>query len=107
MIRRPPRSTLFPYTTLFRSVLGDLVEAELLVVVGSYPFCRVDRALLERGIDIRSADQLRHDAQLREHEARHAADAELEPLEILHRLDLLAEPAAHLAAGVSGEQRDA
>src|SRR5256886_13451163 len=38
MIRRPPRSTLFPYTTLFRSVLGrgrnvlthhDLVGAEL------------------------------------------------------------------------------
>src|SRR3712207_9233099 len=26
MIRRPPRSTLFPYTTLFRSlVLGDLL----------------------------------------------------------------------------------
>src|ERR1044071_10257154 len=24
MIRRPPRSTLFPYTTLFRSGLGDL-----------------------------------------------------------------------------------
>src|SRR3712207_7761691 len=23
MIRRPPRSTLFPYTTLFRSVLED------------------------------------------------------------------------------------
>src|SRR5258707_11379428 len=23
MIRRPPRSTLFPYTTLFRSVSGD------------------------------------------------------------------------------------
>src|SRR3712207_9556501 len=23
MIRRPPRSTLFPYTTLFRSWLGD------------------------------------------------------------------------------------
>src|SRR3712207_8335503 len=23
MIRRPPRSTLFPYTTLFRSILGD------------------------------------------------------------------------------------
>src|SRR2546422_3485780 len=25
MIRRPPRSTLFPYTTLFRSHNGDLV----------------------------------------------------------------------------------
>src|SRR5258708_17654287 len=23
MIRRPPRSTLFPYTTLFRSILSD------------------------------------------------------------------------------------
>src|SRR2546422_11515211 len=29
MIRRPPRSTLFPYTTLFRSVPHDL-ELELL-----------------------------------------------------------------------------
>src|SRR3712207_7838031 len=27
MIRRPPRSTLFPYTTLFRSVLNDNVQA--------------------------------------------------------------------------------
>src|SRR2546422_8048372 len=26
MIRRPPRSTLFPYTTLFRSLWWDLVE---------------------------------------------------------------------------------
>src|SRR2546426_7900444 len=24
MIRRPPRSTLFPYTTLFRSLVGEL-----------------------------------------------------------------------------------
>src|SRR2546430_15770888 len=27
MIRRPPRSTLFPYTTLFRSIGKDLLEA--------------------------------------------------------------------------------
>src|SRR3712207_2654836 len=26
MIRRPPRSTLFPYTTLFRSVAGDALH---------------------------------------------------------------------------------
>src|SRR3712207_8656780 len=32
MIRRPPRSTLFPYTALFRSVA---VEGELEVVVGA------------------------------------------------------------------------
>src|SRR2546422_6268873 len=29
MIRRPPRSTLFPYTTLFRSVRGRLQRAVL------------------------------------------------------------------------------
>src|SRR5437016_7844997 len=39
MIRRPPRSTLFPYTTLFRSntgevVTGDLEGAESLVTGG-------------------------------------------------------------------------
>src|SRR3712207_9319067 len=27
MIRRPPRSTLFPYTTLFRSLSADLAHA--------------------------------------------------------------------------------
>src|SRR2546422_8499971 len=29
MIRRPPRSTLFPYTTLFRSDLEKRLDAEL------------------------------------------------------------------------------
>src|SRR2546421_9546914 len=29
MIRRPPRSTLFPYTTLFRSPIGGLKEKSL------------------------------------------------------------------------------
>src|SRR3712207_7426264 len=28
MIRRPPRSTLFPYTTLFRSVEGERLQIE-------------------------------------------------------------------------------
>src|SRR5256885_3555968 len=30
MIRRPPRSTLFPYTTLFRSRLAEIVERRVL-----------------------------------------------------------------------------
>src|SRR2546429_5936045 len=36
MIRRPPRSTLFPYTTLFRSVEipADAAERHLLLGVG-------------------------------------------------------------------------
>src|SRR3712207_8011035 len=31
MIRRPPRSTLFPYTTLFRSARDDAVEEQVVV----------------------------------------------------------------------------
>src|SRR2546430_16798145 len=31
MIRRPPRSTLFPYTTLFRSLTDDLVDTGVVV----------------------------------------------------------------------------
>src|SRR5437667_3079790 len=33
MIRRPPRSTLFPYTTLFRSLLRERIAADPEVVV--------------------------------------------------------------------------
>src|SRR5256885_6748624 len=38
MIRRPPRSTLFPYTTLFRSLLlgfGDVTAAAVPVLFGA------------------------------------------------------------------------
>src|SRR5258706_11910601 len=35
MIRRPPRSTLFPYTTLFRSLIADGVVDALDVELGS------------------------------------------------------------------------
>src|SRR5258707_6521661 len=43
MIRRPPRSTLFPYTTLFRSVLLGAFMAALALQAGSELF---DRHLL-------------------------------------------------------------
>src|SRR2546426_10543870 len=33
MIRRPPRSTLFPYTTLFRSVRGETMNGPDLAVL--------------------------------------------------------------------------
>src|SRR5258705_3711726 len=33
MIRRPPRSTLFPYTTLFRSTAALLVSARFLYAI--------------------------------------------------------------------------
>src|SRR3712207_8111478 len=52
MIRRPPRSTLFPYTTLFRSHLAELVEADPLEVVHAQEVA-IARAVerVERGAD--------------------------------------------------------
>src|SRR2546430_7258639 len=35
MIRRPPRSTLFPYTTLFRSYAGDQAGIAFIPEVGA------------------------------------------------------------------------
>src|SRR3712207_8205721 len=35
MIRRPPRSTLFPYTTLFRSGLRELIIANGIMLIES------------------------------------------------------------------------
>src|SRR2546422_1172570 len=37
MIRRPPRSTLFPYTTLFRSVRDGRLDCDLVRSLGSWP----------------------------------------------------------------------
>src|SRR3712207_7349790 len=40
MIRRPPRSTLFPYTTLFRSALGTPLLLAERVAVWQWIKCR-------------------------------------------------------------------
>ena len=87
-------------------VFRDLVEAELLVVVGADPFRGVDRALLERRIDVAAGDLLRHAAKLGKNGPGEAADAHLEAVEVGGRLDLLAEPAAHLRPGIAGRKRD-
>src|SRR2546425_3254927 len=44
MIRRPPRSTLFPYTTLFRSLLAQR-PAPLLLGLGEHPAEVLEREL--------------------------------------------------------------
>src|SRR3712207_7964387 len=51
MIRRPPRSTLFPYTTLFRSVLGVEGAQVVLRQVG------VDLDLVDGGPDLGLVEQ--------------------------------------------------
>ena len=82
----------------------DLVEAELLIVIGPYPLRRIDRAFFERGIDIAAGKLLRHDAEFLHHAPGKATDAHLEPLQIVDRVDLLAEPATHLATGIASQK---
>src|SRR3712207_8235628 len=58
MIRRPPRSTLFPYTTLFRSRLVRPFDAALgLRRVGADD---VDVQLVHRATELRDAIAARH-----------------------------------------------
>src|SRR5437667_1845116 len=45
MLRRPPRSTLFPYTTLFRSVVDGHVALEDLRACGRAEALRADHVL--------------------------------------------------------------
>src|SRR3712207_7247548 len=62
MIRRPPRSTLFPYTTLFRSPRLDAVRIE--------------------GIDRQDDDR---QVQERQHEERRDAQRDLDEARLTHR----------------------
>src|SRR5437762_10683020 len=43
MIRRPPRSTLFPYTTLFRSMLGSSCRTEPAAALRGFGAARATR----------------------------------------------------------------
>src|SRR5437870_8289521 len=48
MLRRPPRSTLFPYTTLFRSMVFDEITLVMLdLLIGNHEF----DVAAEAGID--------------------------------------------------------
>src|SRR5581483_4391250 len=67
---------------------------------------RVDRAFFQRRIDVAAGELLRHDAELLHNLSGKTADAEFQAVQIGDRLDLLAEPAAHLATGVASEDRD-
>src|SRR5438034_7895973 len=61
MIRRPPRSTLFPYTTLFRSVrVGDAIQRVLDL---TRPLAATRRIELETG----GARSEEHTSELQSH----------------------------------------
>src|SRR2546430_5880125 len=98
MIRRPPRSTLFPYTTLFRSHVHLLLQLLDLLVV------RATEALLfghEEKAEVAELDVLREQA------VRADDDVDFARRQIFDRallLRLRAEAAHHLDPhGESGE----
>src|SRR2546422_2851326 len=122
MIRRPPRSTLFPYTTLFRSALagvahlGDACEADVsrrharareerapfLLHLGEAP---VDRRpvgavepLLSRPHEVER--ERRREEPVRRHRAGTERDQDARDLEDLRHL-----PAVDRAGATEGEER--
>src|SRR3712207_8948642 len=64
MIRRPPRSTLFPYTTLFRSSDDDQAERSRRAVLRD-PRGRAGRAVGGRRVIKRPAPRVARDRPLR------------------------------------------
>src|SRR6202011_660390 len=61
-------------------------------------------SFLQRRVNVTACDLLRHHAELLQGLAGPAADAKFQPFEIIDGLDLLAEPAAHLRAGIPGDE---
>src|SRR3989441_10726598 len=90
MIRRPPRSTLFPYTTLFRSVLEGLEELPRLHAPRQVDDGR--RHVLDVGIDRPAEDEEHGDRDEQHEREREPVAPELE--ELLR--DDAVEPAAHV-----------
>src|SRR2546430_11435958 len=77
MIRRPPRSTLFPYTTLFRS---DRIAKGLHARVAWRPAVRAPVALVGAGLGVEDDDAVvripvRHEELVRRRIHRHARGA--------------------------------
>src|SRR3989449_5497363 len=66
MIRRPPRSTLFPYTTLFRSLfisicvhlLPSMDRANIVIIGGGVVGCAIARAVSQSWDDVFLLDQM-------------------------------------------------
>src|SRR3712207_7976816 len=64
MIRRPPRSTLFPYTTLFRSLWRGkhekILQIDLAVVLIFLPYLKTGRVELQAIVFTVDSDRATH-----------------------------------------------
>src|SRR3712207_8877351 len=57
MIRRPPRSTLFPYTTLFRSRFTRFTRLLLLFILGFSPSTPFEGSFFSKTIQLRESGE--------------------------------------------------
>src|SRR6266850_6783218 len=99
MIRRPPRSTLFPYTTLFRSR-----EPPQHVIVGEVIGHRVEAADGVEGVP--PAGDGRAESMAEPLDAGADEGAGQEPLIDEHRIELRGDAATGDAAVEAGDQPD-
>ena len=81
-----------------------LVETQLQIVVWADPLCGVDGAFFQALVDFAARNVLWHATHALDHLASKAAHAELQALDVFRRLHFLAEPAAHLRAGVATQE---
>src|SRR2546430_14484500 len=75
MIRRPPRSTLFPYTTLFRSrqaIGGGRGEVAQRLMIAVLPSAEEDELRVRDGEQIGAEDQI--ESLLRHHPRAHGEE---------------------------------
>src|SRR4051794_41606923 len=86
MIRRPPRSTLFPYTTLFRSLSAPAVEVT---------FLPTDRIRTDGGTQVRAALQ---PERVTERSEEHTSELQ-SPVHLVCRLLLEKKKKAHRRHG--------
>src|SRR2546422_4657646 len=101
MIRRPPRSTLFPYTTLFRSRWSPYHRSEEHTSELQSRLHLVCRLLLEKKKSLRNAtlfqgSQLPRDETTGLHEAAHTIRSNLQLDSVLHiHVELSCQGFAH------------
>src|SRR5690349_22545740 len=91
MIRRPPRSTLFPYTTLFRSGVGRTAESDRLDARHAEASAR-QHGLLDLARDLEVVLQRQPVRHLEQHEQIHQGErkrSEEHTSELQSRRDLV------------------
>src|SRR2546429_389480 len=98
MIRRPPRSTLFPYTTLFRSQTHSATQQKVEAAVADDE--RLAAQLASRNADLKQAETMLRSSELTA-EAERRSKAVLESQDMQLQADLRAKQANLTAAMVN------